>query len=555
MEDMRENYRSLVGKYVGSDYANNTDGYGRTKKKYLNLMHQGIEAYMMVLAANRPAVLMSTIDDQLKPFARRFQIAVNNLCEEIEFGETIAECVLDAFFGMGVAKIHMADSGETIAEEDILMDPGIPFVSHVSTDDFVYDTGARRWHECQFMGDLYQVSKKSLIDRGIEEERLVKADPMGITDRVEDMARTEPDMDRDSIDLADIFVPSEQKVYTFIVSNRHDFRLAGDPIDVMDWEGNEKGPYRHLSFNSVPQNIRPLPPALIWEPLDTLVNSLMLKSKAQARRSKSITTYTAAGSDAMQRIKNAADGEAILVNNIDDIKQMTIGGIDPANQAAMMQFLGLTDRMMGNLTAMLGLGTSSDTVGQEKLVYGANSRKEQAMRQTVAKFVTDVVRGLAHLLWDDQFKTIPGEFAVDGYPELTADASWTPDRRDGDFADYKITIDVYSMQYQGPAERASTVKQLLLEIYAPMMAAMQQQGGTIDMMAMTDMFAELLNLPRLKDVVKFVQPQQAENQGSGGQYISTKPNTSNRNYTRTSVSGGNPSMDPGAVAKAAAAAE
>jgi hypothetical protein len=557
LQPLREQYQQLIRKYVGGGYVEaDEDGYGERRKKYLNMLQQAVEAYMMVLVANAPRVIASTHYDEMKPFARRLQIALNNLLEEIEFGKTAAEYVMDAMFGMGFMKIHMADSAEVIAEDDIAMDPGIPFASAISPDDFVYDTSAKRWNECNFYGDMYRVPFDSLKESGFDMDVVNQATrDESLSDRAEDISNSESTI-QDEVDLADIYVPRENMIYTFVVTDRTNFTLSMDPIAEMEWFGSEKGPYRCMRFNPVPQNIRPIPPVLLWEPLDTLVNAMMLKTVAQAERSKTITTYTAPGEDAARRSQEAHDGDMVLVNDTKDVAQLKLGGIDPANQAALLQFMGLGDRMMGNLNAMLGLGASSDTVVQEKLIHGSNSRKEQAMRQVVADSMTEIIQELATLLWNDQFKVIPGEIQVPGFPDLTADATWTPEQREGKFADYKIQIDVYSMQYQGPAERAGAVKQLLSELYIPLMGILQQQSGTVDMMAMTEMLSELLNLPRLKDIVRFAQPSPQEQQGGGsGQYVSTKPNSSNRTYTRRSVSGGDPTMDPTAVAKAAAGAE
>jgi hypothetical protein len=274
----------------------------------------------------------------------------------------------------------------------------------------------------------------------------------------------------------------------------------------------------------------------------------MRKSARQARRSKEIGTYSPAGADSAKTIKNAADGEMVQVQRPEDVGSLRLGGVDAGNHAFMLQVMQIFNKNAGNIDLMLGLRASTDTVGQEKLVHSASSRREESMQKIVISAASRVIRNLAQLLWIDEFKTIPGQTSVDGFPELVADSTWRPGDREGDFKDYDFKIDVYSMQYQGPAQRAGTLTKLLQEIYAPLMPMLMQQGGTIDMMALTKELAELLDAPRLKDIIKFTQPlEQQQSMGDGPR----KAPVSNRKYTRKNVSGDNNSL-PDASAVAAA---
>ena len=287
----------------------------------------------------------------------------------------------------------------------------------------------------------------------------------------------------------------------------------------------------------------PVPPASQWSPLDKLANNLMRKATRQAKRAKQVVAYTPQGADGAARIRQAGDGDMVEVQDVSEIQPVSVGGVDPAVNSFMLQSMELFDRMSGNLSAILGLGASTDSVGQEKLVHGATSRMEQSMQATVMFAANEVVRELAQLLWDDKYKVIPGIMQLEGQVGYTADATWTPEDREGMFNDYKIQLDIYSMTYQGPGERMMVVNQLLQQMYAPLLPLLQQQGGTIDMQELTQRYATMLNQPAIKDIIVFNEPLQPPQQPEL-MADQRKAAVTNRTYTRRNVSAGDESGVP-----------
>ena len=57
---------------------------------------------------------------------------------------------------------------------------------------------------------------------------------------------------------------------------------------------------------------------------------------------------------------------------------------------------------------------------------------------------------------------------------------------------------------QGRNERLKRRDQIAL----PMQGMMEQYGGTIDIQELTEIFSELMDLPRLKQIVKFEEPKE-----------------------------------------------
>jgi hypothetical protein len=157
------------------------------------------------------------------------------------------------------------------------------------------------------------------------------------------------------IDLADIWIPRDGKIYTFPVERRGQFLIKSQPVAVMDWEGPNHGPYHLLGFNDVPENIMPTSPASHLSSLARLANNLMRKGKRQAMNQKRIHTYTPAGAQDAERVQKASDGEWVQVNNVQEIGTVDYPGADPGNMALSVNIVDMYDRFAGNLTAMLGL--------------------------------------------------------------------------------------------------------------------------------------------------------------------------------------------------------
>jgi hypothetical protein len=262
LEPFRNLNRNLVEEYAGS-------GYGQENRpKYenlINLMNQTVEAYTMVLVANRPRMLLSTKHPELAGFARHFQEAVNNLIVEIGLEYTLKQWVLDAFFCAGFVKVHMADAGRVQIEQNLWMDPGTPFASNVSLDDWFHDMGAKKWGAVKFAGDCNRISYEDMMAEagGIYDAQAVSG--LNPTSKYEsDGERLEAiskgqEVDQDEfepmIDLADVWVPRDGKIYTYAIDKVSQMRFKGPPVAVMDWNGPEMGHYHMLGFNDVPDNI------------------------------------------------------------------------------------------------------------------------------------------------------------------------------------------------------------------------------------------------------------------------------------------------------------
>lgn len=518
----RENRERLIRKYVGSHYgyqnSGNIDSHGthrRRKEIIANLLNQTADAYMMALSANRPRVLVSTDFKELRSFKTTLQTAINHLIAELHIEDSLNEIVLNSFFSIGVAKIYSRDIGPVQGAEDSWVDPGMPFMESLSLDDWIYDTQAARWNKIAFAADTYRVNFEGLLEDDRNDPKTVKM--VGPTTRfpqthdgetpVRNLTTDSDSTDDDEIEpkifLMDVWLPENREVVTWACDEDHRFgHTVLRPLRVVPWDdGPEQGPYRHLNLASdVPDNVMPVSPAENLSALHDLVNGLMLKSRKQAMNQKDVPVFSAGAKDDAGRVTSASDGEFTLVNNVLEMDVMKFNGADPGTQQFTLSMFDMFDRMAGNLSAQAGLGPQSGTVGQDQLIHAQVSRREAKMQYQVVRFTSNVCTDLGSLLWHDPVREQPGSRRIDGV-SFEIDDPWRANERFGDFWQYNFAVEPFSMSYKSPTERVASINDLLTNIYIPAMQAGLMQGE-FDMQKLLEIHAELLDLPRLREIVK-----------------------------------------------------
>lgn len=537
LEPFRNLNRKLVREYAGPAY-----GECETKRKYLNMTNQLVEAYTMLLAANRPKAEISTRHSSLRGYAKHFEIGINNLITEIGLEFTIRRWILDAFFTAGIIKVHQKDSGEIQFEKNLWMDPGTPYASNVSLDNFVYDASATSWGELKWAGDMYRIpfdDVKAGVEIGMydpEVAKEIKPTSKFYTDktRLEEFSKgNETDLDDHTpmVDLCDIWVKRDHKIYTFVVTDRNKFCIKHEkPLAVMDWLDPEFGPYHILGFSEVPENIMPVGPAVHMDELDRLINNVLRKQARRAMRQKEAQVFDGADAVTAKRWQRASDGE-LFQGNAQSIGRLVDGGADPNSMLFLGNIIEMYKNACGGLDIIRGTGAAAGTVGQEQLIQDASNRSIAQMQYRVLDATRRLLRCLSFMLWNDEVKEIAGQIEVGGF---TADATWRPGDREGNFIDYNLDINVYSMTYRPPAQRAEAIVQYVERVVLPLMPFIQQQGGVIDVPALNETMADLTGMDEYSRIVTFSLPPEGE---EGSPTTSIKPSRTSRTYNRSIPSG------------------
>jgi len=411
-----------------------------------------------------------------------------------------------------------------------------PFFDSVSLDNWVQDMTASTWEGMQFCGDRYAVDYDQIMESpDFADEFKKKLVPISNISGDKQQGRKSKSVSagqgsggtqryRDIVYLWDIWLPHEKLV---VVVADDDFSEAGR---VIEWQGPDQGPYRMLSFAEVPDNVMPLPPVAAWIDLHDLANRLFRKVGRQADRQKTITAVQAGADPDGNRILNASDGDMIKVDNPSAVKEFSYGGVDAKTLAFLIQVKDLAAYFYGNLDALGGLGKSSDTVGQDEMITLNASKKLASMQRRVLEFVTETTRDIAWYRWTEplrlDYPIVKEKYGIQVPTILSAKD------RETDFFMYNFNVEPYSLQHQTPQSRAQALTNIFANFVAPFASMFMQQGILIDFERLFRTLSDYTNLPELRDILIFTNPQQPDLGPLGESQRLGAPAQTTRRYVR-----------------------
>jgi hypothetical protein len=532
LQPFRRTNRGHINEYVGSLYSGDD-----SKATIVNLIHQFVETYTLLLVGGEVRTIVETSQHTLKPSRLRLQTAVNNVSREIHLTETVRQAVLDAIFRMGVVKVYQGEGREAQIEEDVYREVGRPYARLVAFDDLVYDTSRSRWSEVGYVTDEYDVPMDTLLGNDHYNQRRVKQLTPQTTDDYDSgggrLVRhlstgsiQDPAYLENRVTLMDVWLPRTGEL---AVLSRYDPTLL--PLDIQDWTGPNEGPYHRLFLGDVPDNIMPVSAVDQLYPLHKTFNNLARKAVRQAETQKTIPWYEPGSRDDMQALVGQPDLKPLKINNKDGIGVMEFGGPNQGNLAFMLQTLQLFDRSGGNLSVLAGLGAQSDTVGQDQMIHAQASNKLAKYGEKVKAFINSLVTSLAHLIWEDDAAEVPGEY-VEPVAGIAVPQAWSPEYRDGDFVDYNFQIDAHALGYEAPEAKLAKLERNVATILQ-MWPLFQAAGGVFNARELLDKMAEYGNAPYLKSVISFTE----EPPAGGSETARQSPNTTRTNV-RKNVSAG-----------------
>jgi hypothetical protein len=523
LKPFREKMREAHRQYVGTHYGDN----GSEGTRPLNMLEMGVTAYLQQLASRNPQVLVNTRKSSLRIAAVECEHAINQTLLDIDFENELRNWVMQALFSVGIMKVgiqvdYMAEiDGEEIPHTSV-------FAESISLDDWVHDVTADKWdpQRVGFCGHKYLMTKRELssnpnfsknLTAKLQPRDLNEHDEMlGESDRLDEIGYGKKSTDGeylDRIELWDIWLPEDRKVVTMSTE-------LSEPVHEVEWEGPDRGPYHLLGFNPVLANIMPLPPIANWMDLDDLENKLINHLGRQASRQKTVTFVTQQGRKDGERVIRTNDGDTVVVDNPQNIKEARYGGIDQQTLAFALNVKGLTSYIMGNLDAMAGLGSSADTLGQEKMISATVSDRVRAMQASVVSATKDVIEDIGFWLWRSpttqihMARDIPGtDFAVDAsWPHAADEYGVDMDLRQGDFEDYDFNIEQFSMQDLSPQIRLQTLRDIWQRDIVPLI----QTGLKPDINKYLALVAKYSNMHELTDIIPELQAYSDDPQNSGG---------------------------------------
>lgn len=548
MKVMRDSREEFLEAAAGTLYPHSKNR-DTIHQQILNVMRQAAESLALSIAAEQPRVLATSQQVDRLGFADHFERAINMYAKTMHMGEVFNSCVRDAFFMMGVAKVHMADCVSVQLESDEWMDPGKPFLGRVSLDHLCYDTHATEWQNCEFISDRYRVRWKEVINDtkfpSDVRKQLRENGPEGVGTGKENEwgdplggSRSDIGEFEDHMYLADIFLPKDGIIYTCPVNNAYQF-TTDKPIYEKKYTGSETGPYKFLNFGQIPDKTTPSSPAQNLLLLHNLINTLYGLLRNQAVRQKQITVTRKGSEDESVDLRDVSDGGNLAMMEPEAFKFVSVDGPNQQNFGFMLNALQQFSKQAGNLENKLGLNSQADTAAQEGMIAAGVENAEAAYQQKFAHFAVDCSKELARLMFDDKVTEVPMTMDIDG-TDYKVDDPWRgaleEGAREGEYYDYDIDVDYYSSMYRSPGQRLREVDETWDRLI-PLAPLAMPMGAMPDIKTYLDIRAKYTSCPEMKRLWRFDQPP-PQQEGPGGGHERTMPNAQGGEYVHTSVPGG-----------------
>lgn len=546
LRPFRERFYDSVRYFAGNRYGANTE----LDKTPINMLHLAVEVWLRQLAAQTPRSLVFTRMPELKASAYELEIATDYLLQQINFGDSLSECVRSAIFTMGIMKVgitskYLADGSNFTAAS------GQPYADPIMFEDWIHDMTARRKEEWDWCGNRYRLPYDLVKENPDFDKKVLstlrpkdqtQGDGVALGERTERTSHLSSAQDatredyREQVELIDLWIPGDNLFVTIPAQE------GLKPLLVREWEGPDKGPYHLLGFSGVPGNIIPSAPAQQVHDLQDLMTQMFNQLSRQALRQKTLTIADgrAEADGTAERIMQGQDGQVIRTNHIDSVKEFKYGGVAPESQAFLVYARELFSYLGGNIDAMGGLAQQAGTLGQEELLVQSSSEMIRDMQAKVLHFTKNVITDLSWYMYTDPLIELPLTKHIEDYGEIPF--VYTPEDRREDFFSYQFDLQPYSLQSKGPSQRLQGIMQLFTQVLLPLAPQMQGMGMTLDLRKFVDLISKYGDFPELESLVSSESPtpyeEMLEAQQSPASDRGRQSPVTQRNYTRESVATG-----------------
>ena len=498
--DRFRNFRNarllFLRSYVGQYYDRTS---GEIGTEALNLIFNAIRVLIPNIVMSYPTHNVNSRWVVHREYARMLEMALSFQDQEIDIKDVYRRVIVDAVFTLGILKTGLAESDTIYAlDEYDSVDAGSIYTEAVDFDNFVVDPASRDYmfRDAAYMGDRIYVPRSVLLDSGLYKndlvERLPSIDEMTSEEFAHNLSqkRVKPGDDtnlRELVAVTELWVPEANAIVTVPGTNSVQF---DDYLRIDDYYGPDTGPYTLLSLTPpVPGNPLPVPAVGVWYDLHVLANRMAKKIIDQAERQKSVMGYKRSAADDAQEALDAADGEAVAMDDPDGIRTYDFGGQQQTNEIHLAQLNNWFSTMAANPEALGGSRTDADSATEARILAQNASVHLRDMQDMVYQMSAAEARKRAWYLHTDPFIELPlvqrqripaeyqaspqGPVMVSPAREIEQQVFLTPEARSGDFLDFTFSVEPESMSRKDEQARYAEAMEFAVKILpAAMQAAM-----------------------------------------------------------------------------------
>ena len=526
IEPFKTTRDELIQAYAGPKYGDiggrGPDGQPVINDPPLNRVHRFISTLVPLLVAQNPTSDITTHYRPLRPLCFTINPTLDLLLTEWRFVDFMREVLTEALTGgAGFRRIGLGPSGAgPYSEFDA--GNGMPFLKHYPLHHMCWDPKARSLHEVWFMGNKFQVSMQYLRESGLyENTEDIRADADGDeATKDSEASKATPDVHFedpwvDTVTLYDIWLPpgnvigGNTPVFVTIPSPDRGAR----PLRISEWH-LPRSPYDWMAFNVVPDNPLPLSPGVSMLRLHDLLNELATLMVKQAKRHKKIGVAQRAAKGDAETMRDAEDGEIVLVQDPQAVRELELGGFTEKAreavewfQAAANVYEGSTELIAGQSSAPANTATAATYLQQNASV------RIRDMRETVYAYTQRILEDAAWmLLTDPDIKVhtmakvgeleLPLVFSQRTVFEAARGMGIPPQEADPRlfWAKLHIRIRPNSMTIKSPQDRVSEALTFMTQIILPLGQYAMAQGKVPNVAGMAEVMQRIMDLPELAEM-------------------------------------------------------
>lgn len=469
-----------------------------------------IDTQKVNLLYSLSSILVPLIVQPVKPMVRtdrdwlwypgqKLATAIEKIWKDAQANVMMEQVAFDSMFARGIAWVGMgpSPSGKYPEPTGFFEDPGMPTVRAVEEDDFVNDTDARSSDEINFRGHRYRVPfdyawDLKLYNREVLDNNRNQLDHEREQNKfgADNSPFSEPLID--FIELSDIWLPRHGVVVT--LAN------TGDLLREEAYKGPETGQYSILTYQDVPGNSLPIPPAAATYNLGGIINEIMTAIENQARSTKTVYVTRPGGVKTAEAMIAASDRQ-VIEGDPDNVKAFTTGGVNAEHFQTVAQLYQWYNRIAGNPEMLGGLAEQASTATVNQMLFGGASNTLGFKKGRARRFAIDLMKKIGFYLWYGETKLNLKVATELGHTE----DSWA-DQREGDLLDYSFDVQPYVDVADSPLEEYKRTMDALRSYLLPLASLGAQQGDLLDVAALNEAMAIKLNLPELRNIYRKGQP-------------------------------------------------
>lgn len=364
---------SHVEYFCGRWHGSNPESEARP----LNLIAQTVRAFM-------PKLVPSRLRQVVKPQKGGQEIEatiLGKLLERDDEEEDLIEnvydpCIAEAFFyPLAVTYTGLRPGTRSLEAEGIDMDPGEPFVEHIPQRRWVIDPFADSFRNRQWEAHKILPTREWLLASPAYQDPAIQEyirnlpswedSDAGKKHLLEVSAGSIQGKDKalfDRVELWNVVIYHPTGIYEGTIAPEQSG--AGDArwLRGVRWEGPDKGPYDHLTFQKVPRMLIPAAILCFCRDIAEAGDKLTVKGIDSAERSKKVFGYTGGDEDEADVFRTAPHGDTIRMNDANNGKVFDLSLNDP-------QLIGMIGFIQSNW---------NDAGSQPKQLTGSNAQDDTA---------------------------------------------------------------------------------------------------------------------------------------------------------------------------------